>query len=149
MKHHRVNLFLYYLIQFSWGLIQNCLGFLIYVFLMIKNPMRRRGRFNGSRIITWSLSSSAALGIFIFLSESLVAHPTRVVVHEYGHTIQSCILGPLYLFIIGIASFIWAQFPAFKRKRRAGKYTYSVFYPEKWANYLGHKYTGLPSIDEC
>jgi len=30
----------------------------------------------------------------------------RTLVHEYGHTIQSIILGPLYLLIIGIPSSI-------------------------------------------
>jgi hypothetical protein len=29
--------------------------------------------------------------------------------HEYGHSIQSKILGPLYLFIIGIPSLLWAK----------------------------------------
>lgn len=147
MKQVRVNLFLYYFLQFTWGILQNILGFFLYIVLMIINPRRKTGYFNGARLVSWKLHNSASIGIFIFLSDKIV-NPTRVAVHEYGHTIQSCILGPFYLFIIGIPSFIWANFPAFKRNRIRGKYSYSVFYPEKWANYLGKKYTGLPSIDD-
>lgn len=65
-----------------------------------------------------------------------------VLVHEYGHTIQSMILGPLYLFVIGIPSCIWAFTPYFQKLRSKGKYSYYDFYPEKWANYLGSKVTG-------
>lgn len=143
----RINSFTYYLLQMTWGIIQNTLGFLIYVFLMIRNPRRRKGRFFNSRVVSWDLDESAGIGMFIFLGDRRLKDPTRVLVHEYGHTIQSCILGPLYLFVIGIPSFIWAHYPRFERNRRNGKYTYSRFYPESWANKLGRKYTGLPSID--
>lgn len=143
----RINNFLYYVLQMTWGIIQNALGFLLYVFLLLKNQRRARGRFFNAQVLSWDLDASAAIGMFIFLSRRHLDNPTRVLVHEYGHTIQSCILGPLYLLIIGIPSFIWANYPRFERNRRRGKYTYSIFYPERWANYLGRKYTGLPSIN--
>jgi hypothetical protein len=54
--------------------------------------------------------------------------------HEYGHAIQSRILGPLYLIIIGIPSIIWAALygsiiPRYKNN-------YYRFYTEKWADKL-------------
>lgn len=145
--NRRFNIYLYYFLQLTWGIIQNILGFLIYGFLLIKNPRRKKGNFFGAKVLSWSLKESAGIGMFIFLEDRNDDYLTPIVVHEYGHTIQSCILGPLYLFVVGIPSFIWANYPRFERNRRRGKYTYSIFYPERWANYLGRKYTGLPSIN--
>lgn len=59
-----------------------------------------------------------------------------LVVHEYGHCIQSLIFGPLYLMVFGLPSFIWAMLPALRKRRtRTGKSYYS-FYTERFANYL-------------
>lgn len=52
--------------------------------------------------------------------------------HEYGHTRQSLYLGPLYLFVIGIPSLLWA---GLYRIRKTG--SYYAFYTEKWADKLG------------
>lgn len=52
--------------------------------------------------------------------------------HEYGHVKQSRILGPLYLFVIGIPSLLWA---CWYRKHKRG--SYYAFYTEKWADRLG------------
>lgn len=56
--------------------------------------------------------------------------------HEYGHQIQSKILGPLYLLVIGIPSLIWAWLygPVIKDTRNG----YYRFYTEKWADKLGN-----------
>ena len=66
-------------------------------------------------------------------------------VHEYGHTIQSLILGPLYLIVMGIPSALWAAFGS--KKRREKQIPYGAFFTEKWANQLGEWVTGEKSID--
>lgn len=55
--------------------------------------------------------------------------------HEYGHQIQSKILGPLYLLMIGLPSIIWAGLygPVIKETPNG----YFKFYTEKWADKLG------------
>lgn len=53
--------------------------------------------------------------------------------HEYGHALQSLYLGPLYLFVIGIPSLIWAW--RFNPDRGVSYYS---FYTEKWADKLGN-----------
>ena len=141
------NYLIFYLIQFTFGIIQNIIGLILYVFLLIINPRRPRTEFFGSKVIKWNSSFSASLGIFIFFGEVDKYNLTRVLSHEYGHCIQSCILGPLYLLIIGIPSFIWAHNRKYIRNRSRGYYRYSDFYPEKWANYLGKKYTNLEGLD--
>ena len=133
----------YYFLQMTWGIIQNALGFLIWIYVLLTGPKEKRCFFHGALVTRWNLKSSMSLGIFLFLGTD----DQRVIVHEYGHSIQSCILGPFYLFIIGIPSLAWANTPHFVRLRRKGVYRYSSFYPERWANILGRRFTHLDSID--
>ena len=46
----KVNLFVYYLLQWTWGIIQNILGLIITVFLIIVDSKRLRGFFNGAYV---------------------------------------------------------------------------------------------------
>lgn len=70
------------------------------------------------------------LGQYIIISDICHAY------HEYGHTIQSKILGPLYLLIVGIPSIIHAGLHKYICKNK----DYYHFYTEKWANKLSEKY---------
>jgi len=62
---------------------------------------------------------------------------TGVRVHEYGHCIQSLILGPLYLIAVGLPSYLWANLPPLRKLRREKGLSYYSVYPENWANALG------------
>ena len=84
--------------------------------------------------------------MFIFLTDKpprdrrgLVPHgeiSRRMLVHEYGHTVQSLILGPLYLPVVGLPSLLWAQLPPCRRIWREDV-SYFSFFTEKTANSLG------------
>ena len=60
-----------------------------------------------------------------------------ILMHEYGHSIQSLILGPLFIPLIAIPSFIWASSKSLKNYRQRHKMSYYDLYTEKWANNLG------------
>jgi hypothetical protein len=61
--------------------------------------------------------------------------------HEYGHSIQSRYLGPLYLIVVGIPSFIRAGYSRYYYKREGVFWTnYFNGFPEKWANKLGKEF---------
>lgn len=79
-------------------------------------------------------SGSISLGEYVFLCPGH-AHNEEVLKHEQGHVKQSRALGWLYLFIIGIPSFIWAN--CFEKYRQKHNISYYSFYTEKWANKLG------------
>ena len=87
-----------------------------------------------------------SLGLFIFTpsEESSRSQPVRI--HEYGHTIQSLLLGPLYLAVIGIPSYLWANLPVFVRLRREKKIPYTALFAESWASRLGEKAAGEKAI---
>ena len=57
--------------------------------------------------------------------------------HEYGHCVQSLMLGPLYLIAVGVPSYRWANLPALRKMRRETGRSYYSVYPENWANRLG------------
>lgn len=98
-----------------------------------------------------------SLGLFVFVTSepyfakkyegeiSIQELSKRLLVHEYGHTIQSLILGPLYLIIIGIPSTLWGFVGA--KKRKDDQIPYGAFFTEGWANRLGEWVTSEKSID--
>lgn len=120
-----------YLAQWTWGVIQNLLGLVLFLFLARRNHRV----FHGAVITTWKLGSSCSLGMFIFTARPYDSFTLK---HEYGHTIQSLILGPLWLFVIGLPSLIWCG--CFAKYREKHKVSYYSFYTEAWANKLGEKY---------
>lgn len=148
---------LFTIAQILWGFPQTLLGAVIFLGTM-GSP---RFVFHGSIGTVWKFKSSVSLGLFIFVakdprtprSDSFIQNRVatagadpRLVVHEYGHCIQSLIFGPLYLLVIGIPSFLWSQVPAMRRRRaRTGKSYYSL-YTERLANYLGEAVTKMPSL---
>lgn len=72
-----------------------------------------------------------SLGPFLFTSRFC---SSDIVKHEAGHSLQSLFLGPLYLLVVGVPSFLlfW-----FCRLRKKGSDFYHSKYPESWADRLG------------
>ena len=146
---------LYFIWQCTWGSLQSLLGF--YLFLChIKD---KHYFYHGAIITEWQPKSSVSLGLFVFVTKepyfyeklkdeySMDELSARLRVHEYGHTIQSLILGPLYLIIIGIPSTLWGFMPSLNKKRREKQLSYFSFFTEKWANCLGEKVTKEKSME--
>ena len=139
--------FLYVLIQCTWGFFQTFLGFLVF----LANLTRKHYCFHGAVVTEWPSRSGVSLGLFVFIpippplersSDGKVSRGIfrRILVHEYGHTRQSLLLGPFYLPLIGLPSLIWNRLPYFRKRRKAHKKAYYAFFPERWANELGERY---------
>ena len=94
-------LILYWLLQWTWGIIQNLVGLTAFI---VVGRGRARG-YHGAAVRSWNLSGSMTLGMFILMDRG---HGPDILAHEWGHTIQSIILGPLYLLAVGLPSIIWA-----------------------------------------
>ena len=124
-------------VHWTWGLLQTLIGAI--VFLCVRK--NRHEYVNGS-IVTeipghWG---GITLGMFIFVDSLPIENINEdfIVTHEYGHTIQSLILGPVWLLVIGLPSLLWAGFG--DKYREKNNISYYDFYTEKWANILGSKY---------
>ncbi len=136
--------FLYYFIQSTWGFLQNLIGFAIF----LRFRKEKQVKFFGSRIVLVESKGEnwggISFGCFIFINglrEKDRIESTSV--HEYGHTIQSLILGPAYLFAVGIPSFIWCNAKKYRALRKEKGISYFSRYPENWANRLGERVTGM------
>lgn len=150
-----MKVFLYRLLQCTWGILQMFLGLIVFS-LHIKDE---HFSFHGAVVTRWKSRSSVSLGMFVFVTdepyfyEKLKDEYTeeelseRLLVHEYGHTIQSLILGPLYLIIMGIPSTLWGFLPSCYKKRKEQGLSYFSFFTERWANTLGEMVTGRKSME--
>lgn len=116
---------------FIWQLPQLLAAFIYYLYLRMKDDILCTSSYNGAVVwIKRKSCGSVTLGCHIFLSPR---HTDKTVKHEWGHTRQSLMLGPLYLIIIGIPSILWAA----THKFIAPNTPYDSFPTESWANKLG------------
>ncbi len=102
---------------FLWQLPQNILGFI----LSRRALCYGKGR---DRFYIWRRNGSISLGNYIIVDD------IRSLEHERAHSVQSRMLGPLYLLIIGLPSLVWCALHSYTRLRRLD---YFSFYTEAWA----------------
>ena len=131
-----MKVFLFRLWQWLWGFPQSLLGLIIY----LMNRHKPHDTYHGCIVTRWNQRGSLGVGMFLFLG----CEDRRVLVHEFGHSVQSAILGPLFLPIMGFPSFIWCNLPWAKKLRKEKGVSYYRFYPESNANFLGSLVTGEP-----
>ncbi len=141
-----MKIFIYRIWQCTWGIIQTLAGAVVFLL----HYRDRHFSYHGAVATVWKMKSGVSLGMFVFVAStpspanSSDGFSSRLLVHEYGHTIQSLILGPLFLILVGIPSALWALLG--KKMRRERHIPYGAFFTEKWANSLGERVTGEKSI---
>lgn len=146
-----MRVLLYLLAQGTWGLLQTAAGAAVF----LRYRKCPHSFYHGTVVTVYPLYSSLSLGPFIFLTDKpprdrsgqvpLEEIPRRLLVHEYGHTVQSLLLGPLYLPVVGLPSALWVHLPSCQRKWR-GNISYFSFWTEKTANSLGELAVKEPSM---
>ena len=115
--------------QWTWGLPQTLIGSALY----LAHRKDRHYGYKGACVTEWDKDAGLSLGKFVFVP----GKDSPLIDHEYGHTLQSLILGPAYLLLVGAPSLLWHSLPHFKEKRKkTGKSYYSPVF-EKTANMLG------------
>ena len=139
--------FLFYLVQWTWGLPVNLIGLLIFLGYKAKGCEHEKFGYAYITPIVWNYGGFS-IGLFIFYKKD---HPNKdwiydTKIHEYGHTWQALLLGPLYWFVVGIPSFIWCNALESYRKKRG--LSYYKLYCEAWANAWGQKVTGMKMIKD-
>jgi hypothetical protein len=123
-----------FVLLFIWQLPQNIIALFMMPFLGKLTVVRSDKyciAFKASKMM-----GGITLGSFIFLSNSC-AQREEIILHEYGHVIQSHMLSWLYLIVIGLPSIInaWFDFTP----------CYYDWYTEAWAN----KLIGLEVDEYC
>lgn len=136
------------IVNMTWCLPQNLLGFLIYLFaLMTGNIISKHdyefikhdGTTRSISYFTWKHPTGCmSLGEFRFLCKMSINDVDYYLRHEYGHTLQSYILGPFYLIVIALPSILWCSWLS-NWKCFVDK-DYDWFYTEQWASNIGTRY---------
>ena len=80
-------------------------------------------------------SGGFSLGCFLFVYPGAKTYDSNMLPHEWGHSIQNIILGPLDLIVIELVSAI--RFWVRKMMKIDDYNGYQRFYTEAWANILG------------
>jgi hypothetical protein len=124
-----------------WELPQNLLGAANLGVQMATGNVRGVERDRGRLMIALTGDGAVSLGLFVFFS----THDNRFVPvgpenrdHEYGHAVQSRMLGPLYLPLVGVPSAARVAYAVAHRAltgRRWGGYY--AGWPERSADRLG------------
>lgn len=124
--------------QWTWGFPQSLLGLILHL-IHRKNGFTS---YHGCIVTPWNGSGSMGVGMYLFISRRHWEKPNDIWVHEFGHSVQSLILGPLFLPVMGLPSFLWCNLPCCRRLRKNKGISYYRFYPESTANLLGAWATG-------
>lgn len=144
---HTLQNILFSIVQWTWGLPVNLVGGIAY-FICTVILKRRHQKFGHARIVylPWK-SGGLSMGLFIFVKDNASTeewtYNTRI--HEYGHTWQCLLLGPLYYLVVALPSVIWCN--CFAGYRKKNNVSYYKLYCEAWANAWGQKASGLKMID--
>lgn len=83
-----------------WEIIQNTIGYIEYK----KFNLNINHRFKYSNIVYINHFDSHVLGKWAFINKT--TDDNIILRHEYGHRIQSYLLGPLYMLLIYLPSFL-------------------------------------------
>jgi hypothetical protein len=128
---------LYYILNFTWGIILTLLG---YVLLLILLPFGKVKRFNYclylelNKTTQWGFSMGTVFFVGKYAGKSMKQH-------EFGHTVQNAILGPFMIFLVSLPSLIRFWYRNYLYSH--GKYpktAYDSIWFEGSASYIGLKH---------
>ena len=115
---------LYWVVQCTWGVIMTLIGSVVAAICLItKHKPKRFGK--AVYFVIGKNWGGISLGGFFFISASQDDMNTKT--HEYGHTIQNLLLGPLFPFIVGIPSASRCQL--FNLHSDVKRKKYSILFP--------------------
>ena len=121
------------ILLFIWQLPQAIIGLIL--FAWYRSSITECTQYCDSTIFCATrMKGGISLSPFIICSPGAYINE-KSKAHERGHIKQSIILGPFYLFVIGIPSIIWAITYKNDKQNPNGYYK---FYTEKWADKLGN-----------
>ena len=132
---------LFVFLQCTWGVVPTLLGAALRIRLR-HSPCRI---YRGCVDTQWNIRSGLSLGLFIFTPSDPIRDAEKIRVHEYGHCIQSLVLGPMFV-PLGVISILWGRLPGFARLRREKGLPYTACFVEAWASRWGEWITGEPAI---
>ena len=136
-----VKRILFIILQCTWGILPTLVG----LFFFLKLNSYPHKTYRGCIDTRWDTRSGLSLGLFIFTPNDEIKDADKIRVHEYGHCIQSIVLGPFFA-VVGIISLVWGRHLYFARLREEKKLPYTSCFVESWASKWGELATGEEAI---
>lgn len=122
--------FFYYFLIFTWGLPMTIIGLFASVILLSAgiNPIKYNMMYYFKAGKYWG---GISLGI-TFIRDT--TSNGTIEPHEYGHTFQNAILGPFFIFLVAIPSFIRYYYQRYSKRP---KKVYDAIWFEHSATFIG------------
>lgn len=141
MKH----MWLYWTLNFTWGIITTLLGWMMTVFtkIFLEKHINEIGKFGPCHYISiFENWGGLEMGVCFFLGnypiDTMWGLHTRC--HEIGHTFQNAIFGPLAIFIIYIPSAIRYWYQIIRERKGKQNSDYDSIWFEGSATNIGTDY---------
>jgi hypothetical protein len=138
------ELFIFYFLSFTWGIVWTLIGLLVLAFVyvfMYEHVIIKKVSGRIAIIFREKTFGGISLGI-VYMVDAYNRIETHK--HEIGHTVQNIVYGPLFIPLVAIPSGIRYQLWPMIRQRtfdRTGKYpSYHSIWFEKQANEWGEKF---------
>lgn len=124
-----------FILNHTWGLLMTLVGYLVSLVLIITKhkPNREHG------CLIFEVGSSHWGGITLGTTILVCKYEDDIVNHEKGHVIQNALMGPLFLFVVGLPSLARATCRTINYNRgKPSKTDYDSIWFEGTATLLGN-----------
>lgn len=132
---------LYYILNFTWGIFMTLLGYILLLILWPFGKIKRYCNYTLYLEFKWNTGWGFSIGTVFFVTKN----PTKELLeHEFGHTVQYAIYGPLTPFLVSIPSIVryyYRHIYYIRIKSMRPKSLYDDIWFEGTATHLG-KYHG-------
>jgi len=135
---------LYYVLNYTWGLGMTIVGWLVYWFtrIFLCLYIDEHGKFGHCHYLmigdNWG---GLSLGTNLFIASRMGDECTyHTKCHETGHTFQNAIWGPFAIFLIYIPSVIRYWYQTIRSKHNKSNVKYDCFWAEESATDIGTKF---------
>lgn len=140
MKH----IWLYYALNYSWGIITVIIGWLLLGFLKLffNKKIVQEGKFGPAHfIMIFDNWGGLEMGVnFLLATKMGEDYSLHTKCHETGHTFQNAIYGPLAIFLIYLPSAIRYWYQRIRRKHGKQNKDYDAIWFEESATDIGSLY---------
>lgn len=132
LSEHKI---LYYVLNYTWGIITSLLGCLISLILICinKKPEKWENIWYFKICKSWGGMEMGTM----FIRDTTSSESVNK--HEYGHTFQNAILGPLFIFLVAIPSAIRYWYQEIRSKKGLKNTEYDLIWFEGSATYIGNE----------
>jgi hypothetical protein len=129
-SHHKI---LYYILNFTWGILANVMGSFVALALLISGHKPRK-YFGTVQFLVGENWGGFSLGLFQVVCKD---YTEDLAYHELGHSYQNIWMGPFWLFVVGIPSIIRYNYQNHREKKGLPNADYDSIWFEGSATEIG------------